>query len=470
MSKIFFILVICSVFLAGACKHHKRASGPAPSDQETSASDRENGMTAGKATEEETFVQGCIEKTLGNDRLALGFFQECLHMNPGNAAANYEVAGLYAKSGQKDRAVGYAKTASTLNPANPWYRIRYAELLLETGQHEAAAKIYKALSDSQPDNVDYLFYYASALVKTGKFDDALSVYARIESIEGISDTLAFSRILVYRAKNDPAGEEKTIRDLLMAFPENTKHYYLLADFYASRNQQEKAAEVCRKMISKFPTLVMPRLLLAEIYAAQNQSRPAFSEAAKAFALPDGMQEKIALVKNWYPVSDTSAALSPAQQKEADSLCSILRRVHPDDAGTFFLSGDYLYKEEKWKEARELYRKGILLSDASYELFLRILLINDRLKDHAAQLKDCALVIESYPTQPEPYYYRGMVHYINKDYQKAIADLETAKDLNFQNRPQELKIMLGLIEAYRATGDHLKADDLAEKIKNMPETE
>lgn len=460
------LLLFAFLFAAISCKHQSAATqSPGPNNQPVSnqPAHRADAMSAKKATEEATFVQGCIEKSLGNTTKALGEFQEVLNMNPDNAAANYEVAGLYRELKQPDRALKYAKAASQLNPDNPWYQLRYAELLQANGQDDEAVAIFRSMSEKDPENTDLLFRYAASLKKAGKNDEALKTYNRIEAIEGISDTLAQCRIEAYRNMKDAQGEEKTLTDLLNAFPNDLSHYYALTEFYEQHQQPAKAAEVYSKMTVKFPYLAEPHLRLAAYYESLQQHDKAYAEAIRAFEFSSSYDAKMALVEAWYPSSDTAPALSATQKREADSLCRMMRRVHPDKAGPYTLSGNYLYREGKYKEAREQYRKAVALSDESYEPWRRILEINNRLKDDAAQVKDCNSVIDLFPTQPDAYYYRGMILYANKDYKPAIPDLESAIDYTYGKPQQDLQLKIMLITAYRASGNAEKADDYSEYV-------
>lgn len=462
---IFAMLFVC--FAAVSCKHTKPAAKTQPSKQpmqDITAVGPDGGqMTAEKASEEEIFVQGCIEKSLGNNRKALLKFQECLDMNPNNAAANYELAGLYREEGQKDRALKYAQVAANLNPANRWYSLRYAELLQENGRHEEATKIFKEISEREPDNTDLLYRYAASLRRAGRNDEALNMYARIQVLDGISDTLVNCRIAAYRAKNDLAGEEKALLELIAAKPGEINTYYRLADFYNENQQGEKGEAIYRKMTSEFPYLATPRLKLASAYADKGATDKAFIEAVRAFELPASIEEKAVYMQRRYPVSDSASTLSAIQKKEADSLCRILRRMHPDKAQAYSMSGNYLYADGKLKEAREQYRKAVNIDGDSYEPWKRILLINDKMKDYAAQEKDCKTVLELYTTQPEPYYYLGLINYNRKEYKKAIPDLESSMDYTYGNPAFDLAVKVMLIKAYRETGNADKADTYSEEV-------
>lgn len=467
MSARLFSLLVLLVFAEISCKHQeKTVDGNEPTPfTDFHVVGGENVMTAGKASEEETFVQGCIEKSLGNNRKALVQFQECLNMNPKSAAANYEVAGIYDELGSPDRALKYAQAAVTLAPENRWYKLRYANILQENNQHEQALKIFKDLSQEEPRNVDLLFRLAASQNFAGSADDALRTYDKIESIEGISDTLAICRIAIYKTKKDLLGEESALLSLTKAFPDQIGYYERLGEFYSATNQIQKAAEVYKGMTKSFPLMVEPHLKLAQFYKSQGQNENAFLEAEHAFEIPDGksLTGKIALLKSWYPNSDTSKVLSPTKRKEADSLCRVLRRVHPDQAAPFSISADYLFKDGKLQEARDLYHQSAALGQDEFASWKRLMEINDKLEDNVAQEKDCKEVQELFPTQADPYYYLGKIQYEKKDYKNAIHNLESVLDYMEEDPAKAIEIKIMLVDAYRSSGNDEKADRYAEEL-------
>lgn len=460
------IFSVCILMFAVSCKPKEKITKAEPGFEfKDTGIDKPGTMTAGKATEEETFVQGCIQKALGNPGRALVEFQECLNMNPKSAAANYEIAGIFSQQGQADRALKYAKSAYELSPENRWYKLRYATILQDNNQSEQAMKIFKELSDDEPRNVDILFRYAGALKTAARPDEALKVYDRVEAIEGISDTLQQSRIAIYKTKNDIAGEEAALKALEHAFPENIVYSERLGDFYLRTNQPQKAMEIFNGMSTRFPQTIAPHLKLAANYAAQGQNEKAFSETVRAFEIPaqGTLEEKIAAMNTLYPSGDNDPVLSPAKRKEADSLCHILRRVHPDKAAPYSLSGNFYYKDGKFKEAREMYHKAAALGQDEYAPWKRLMEINAKLGDNAAQEKDAKQVMELFPIQPDAYFYLGMIQYNKKEYLKAINNLETGRDFLLDDPKKDLEIKIILVDAYRNTGKTTKADNYSESV-------
>jgi tetratricopeptide (TPR) repeat protein len=417
MRTIFPVLFFLIVFAEYSCKHEQKTV--------TGKSD----LTSAQAIEQETFVQGCVDKNAGNNKKALEDFLKCLVMNPKSAAANYEVAGLYSQTNEFDRALTYAKAATDLAPENVWYKLRYAELLNKSGQLTESMKVYKDISDSHPADTDFLFRYATALRLLGKNDDALKVYDKIESIEGISDTLANEKIAVYEITGDKTGEENTLKNLVKYFP-TEKNYSRLVDFNDANHKNADA--VLLAWSQDFPQAIRPQLKSAELKlksTATGEHPKGFAIAENAFALPREPDAKISFLNFIYPIADSSGVLSVSEKMEADTLCAILRKTHPEDARVYSISADYLFKEGKNTDAREFYHKAASLGQSEYAPWKKLMEINYNLKDDVAQEKDCKEAIDLFPTQPDPYYYLALVYYHKNDFKKADNWIQLGLDLS-----------------------------------------
>lgn len=441
-------------------------SDPNGSDYVPPGAERNDPISEKKAIEEATFIDGCIYKLIDNKRAALGEFQEVLNMNPENDAANYEVAGLYRDLGQSDRALKYAAEAVRLDPTNTWYKFRYAEILQDVHRDEEAIAIYQDLVAADPENLNFRYRLADCQSKAEQYDKALATYSEIEKVEGNTDTLARCRIRVYEAQKNDAGVEQTLKGLTTTFPNTEDYFYELAEFYETHNQQEKANEIYRGMAGKFPYSATPHLKLAEIHKTGGHETDAFKEAVAAFTIPEQLDNKLVYLAKWYPITDTSAVLSPSKKKEADSLCRVLRRTHKDDAKSFTVSGDYLRKDNRTKEARTQYRKAIDMSKEFYAPWKQIMKMNAEAKDDAQQEKDCKEVLELFPTQPDAYFYLGSIQFRKKKYDDAMNNLQTAMDYNFDDPAMDREIRVMMIEIHRSKGDNKEADALTEKMMKL----
>jgi tetratricopeptide (TPR) repeat protein len=414
---------------------------------------------ANTTKEENLFIDACMRKITGNTAQAIAAFHQVLTINPMNAAANYEVAGLYLKQRQLDWALVYARRADSLQPLNAWYKQQYAQVLTALGQFAQAAQLMKELSDRSPQRTEFLFDYADALYKSRQYQQAITVYDRIENLEGISDTLAQCRINVLKVEGDNAGIEQTYEKLIRAFPENETNYLKLEGFYRSSAQPAKLAVLHERQMKAFPASAGVQLQLANDFQQQGEHARAFVQAVKAFAMPNSPESKIKLLQDWYPLNNNSQE-PIAAINEADSLCAILCRTHPNQASVWTIRGDYLRKNGKIKEARDAYRKAIALDCQPWTPRLNLMELNAQVQDDAEmQLKEAYEATELFPQQPSAWYHYGTALIQQKKYKEAIDALATGGSYVFEDPVFEMKLTISLIDAYLGAGNSSEAEKL-----------
>ena len=73
---------------------------------------------AEKMAFDETFFNGLSAKYAGNHKGAIANFQQCLTLDPDNAAVKYELSDLYIQMGYNEMAVQMAQDVVTTDPGN----------------------------------------------------------------------------------------------------------------------------------------------------------------------------------------------------------------------------------------------------------------------------------------------------------------------------------------------------------------
>jgi tetratricopeptide (TPR) repeat protein len=470
MKQLFFLFVMLVALAAESCRTQSAAdnnvrTGKADRQKEDTVAARK---TAKQAKLEAVFIDGCTERIIGNQQKALMAFREVLELNPANAAANYEIAGIYRDQQQPDRALKYAMRADSLHPENDWYKLRHAQVLSDLGQHEKAMKLMKQLAERHPGKAFWQYEYAATQLRAGDSKSALATYDRIEKIEGKSDTLAVRRITVYKTTGDNAAIVKVLEDQITAAPRNEQNYIVLADEYVRQQNQAAAMRTQERRAAAFPSGAAAQLDLALLQRAAGKNREAFRTAINGFSIPAEEERKAKLLQTWYPGGD-SLKLSAADLSEADSLCAILRRVHPDYAGSWAASAVFLRQRNNITEAREACRKAIMLDKGPWLPWKMLLELNEQLGDNAAQLRESREATELFPQQPATWLYYGSQLMLQKKYREAIDPLETGASYVYEDPALELKFRYRIIDAYRETGDEKEVVNICKRmLKRFPE--
>ncbi|MBK7944691.1 MAG: hypothetical protein IPJ85_04980 [Flavobacteriales bacterium] len=78
------------------------------------------------------------------------------------------------------------------------------------------------------------------------------------------------------------------------------------------------------------------------------------------------------------------------------------------------------------------------------------------------MKEAARTIELFPTAPEAYLYKGIAHSQLHQYEQAIEELVTGRDLVVDNAPLTAQFWSSLGEAYNASKQFAKSDQSYEK--------
>ncbi|TND10100.1 MAG: hypothetical protein FD123_348 [Bacteroidetes bacterium] len=409
------------------------------------------------------FIDASREKMLGNYAEAMKLYERCISMNPKNAAAHYEVADLYSERSQSALALPHAKEAALLDPANPWYQRLYAVVLQQNYKFDEAASVLQKLTKTYPGKVEFLAEYADALLYANKPDEALKVFDRIEQITGPSEALLLQKFKILERKGDEEKIIKTLQELIDTNPKESRYYGMLGDYYQKTGKPEKAAELYNQLLLVDPENGYVHLSLSEYYRRQKDHARAFSEMIAAFRQPSvDIDTKVKILLNYYYATDNPERQMPDLKIEADSICKTLIRVHPDEAKAFSIYGDFLSREEKRKEAREMYRKALALDKNRFAIWNELLLLNSQLNDDESQLIDAKQAVELFPSQPTPYFFLGLTLIKKKQYQDAISNLQTGSAFVVDNNALQVQFYTAIGDAYNGLKKHDKSDEYFDK--------
>ncbi|MCA6362386.1 MAG: tetratricopeptide repeat protein [Bacteroidetes bacterium] len=377
--RLLSVLFMLAVFAAVSCHPAKPASGNtsqvrapkrnAPKDDSVTLR-----KTLKQAKTEALFIDGCTEKLIGNPQKAIMAFREVLELDPANAAANYEMAGIYRDSKQPDRALRYAMRADSLHPENDWYKLRHAQVLSDLGQHEKAMKLMKQLADRHTNKAFWQYEYAAAQVRAGDTKAALNTYDLIEKIEGRSDTLSARRIAAHRVAGNNAAIVAVLEQQITANPGSEQAYVALAGEYTRQENAPAALLVCQRRTNAFPQSASAWLDLAAAQRSAGKNAEAWRSMVNACQIPAEPVRKTEMLRSWYLGSD-SLVPNASDLAKADSLCLLMRRHHADYYGTWSASAAVWKLRGKNAEARDACRKAIALDKSPWMPWKMLLELN-----------------------------------------------------------------------------------------------
>ncbi|MGQ0829322.1 MAG: tetratricopeptide repeat protein [Bacteroidota bacterium] len=416
-------LLVCILFFS--CKTpQKVATVPVKQNEKKQLSEKE------RIDFEYIFFNGSKEKILGNYDLAETHFAQALRINPNSAAAMYELANIYAFQNNNIQALYYSKKAATLEPKNIWYQLLYAECLKSSKQPGDVAVVFQKLTKDHPDRIEFYYELANAYLYTNKPVEAIKVYDKVEERTGVTEDASVQKLKIYKGLNNHEKAIEEAKKLIKAFPKEAKFYGMLGELYQEKGLNEKALETYNELLRIDPSNAYVHLSLADYYRNNNQNEKAFEEIKVAFRSKDlDIDTKIKILLSYYSITENFPELKP----DADELCKILVEVHPDDAKSFSMYGDFLYRDKKLEEARTQYRKAISLDKEKYALWDQLLRIDLELEDYVSLQKESKETLELFPNQAPPYFLNGASNYQLKNYKEAIEVLTEGKEFVYDNK-------------------------------------
>lgn len=409
---LFFILLFAS------CKTSKNTANTSSSQKPTNSST----SSASKLTEKQRidfeylFFDANREKILGNYAKAEVQLIQALKIDPTNGAALYELATIYAFKNNRKQALIYSKKAAEADVKNTWYQMLYIDCLRENKFIDEAIKVSQKLVRNNPSRVDFYYDLADLFMYKGKPTEAVKVYDKIEQISGVSDEATLQKFKIYKSINNFDKALFEIQKLIKAFPKEAKYYGILGELYIDNGQSEKAFAAYNDLLKIDPENAYVHLSLADYYRKIKQSDKAFDEIKIAFNSKDlDIDTKVKILLSYYELSEAYTEF----RADANELCKIIVAVHPDEAKSFSIYGDFLFRDRKLEEARTQYRKAIELDKEKYALWKQLLLLDSELNDFPSMEKESKETIELFPNQALPYFFNGVSNIQLKNYKTAI---------------------------------------------------
>lgn len=418
----FVVLVI--LLLAFSCKTQKTSTA------DGSSKNPDNGLSdKDLILFKRLFIDANKERILGNYDMAEVLFSQALKVDPNSSATMYELANIYSFQNNKNQALFYSKKAAMLDPKNVWFQLLYAGCLKENKMPNEVAVVYERLIKDNPENYDFYYELANIYIYLNKSNDAIKTYNKIETAIGVTEESSMQKLKLYKANNNFEKAVEEAKKLIKTFPKDAKYYGILGELYQEKGMNDKAFEAYNELIKIDSTNAYVHLSLADYYRSLKQNDKAFQEIKLAFKSNQlDIDTKVKILLSYYDITESF----PELKTDADELCKIIVEVHPDEAKSFAVYGDFLYRDKKFELARIQYRKAISLDKEKYALWHQLLVIEQELNDFVSMQKESKEAMELFPNQPLPYFFNGMSNYQLKNYSDALSAWSEGKEFVFDD--------------------------------------
>jgi tetratricopeptide (TPR) repeat protein len=447
MSRTQYVLLLLGILVLSACGASK-SSVVEPKQQSTVSDPRQ----AEKVTA--IFIDANKEKLLGNFRQAITLYQQCLSIDPNHAPSMYEMARLFRMQGNFNEAIGLAEKSVEIDPDNKWYNLMLASLYEQSGQVAKAILIFERLQSVNPNEIEFLHQLAMLYLKESRLPDAIKVYDKIETITGPDEDILMQKQKLYLMNNEPEKAVAEIEKLIVMYPGESRYYALLSELYLDMDNYPKAIESLEKIRELDPQNPYIHITLAEYYFKTGERSQAYTELKQGFANPNlEVEIKFQVLFTYYTDED----IQNDYEGELTELTEILIEAHPNDARPLSLKADLLIREEKYEDARQIFRQVLEIDNSQYYFWETLLRLEAMLQDNEALITESLEAIQLFPLQPVPYQFAGLANYQLGNYDEAIKMFSAGKDLVVDDDQLLAEFYMHLGDTYSKMKQHESSD-------------
>ena len=413
-----------------------------------------------------TFMEATQARLGGQVPKAIQLYNQCLKLDPENAASMFELAKLYHGSQNFEPAVAMAKQAVAMDKENIWYRFLLADLYKQNRQGLDAAAVYKGIVDKWPDRYEVYLEMAGAYAFGGKMDEAQRVYSDMEKRFGLNEELVSHRFGTLMEAGKFTDAEELLSRAVAQFPSEPQYLAMFGDLYDQQNMGEKALEKYRAALVLDPGNSMLRIALAEHYYGTGRMDEAYHELGEAFLDPElDIDAKMQVLIGFFEMTEREGE-KPGQREDlitrSYALIESLERAHPESGKPHTIHGDFLLRDGRISEARTEFKKALLLEKERFPIHMQVLQLDLQLADHAALAADADSTIELFPTVPEPYLFKGIALSNLERFSEAEEALITGRDLVVDNPQLTAQFWSSLGESYNDAKAYGKSDAAYDK--------
>lgn len=412
---------------------------------------------------ERIFIDGVVQKNLGNLNEAFKLFTQAVAINPNIDAAYFEMANIQLMRSDYIRASENIAKAIKLSPGNAYYREYYGELLAAQSKFADAAKIFGELKREYPDRFVYYYDYAYFLAKDNKLSDALKVYDEIERLLGVQEEASVQKHKIYIRQNKMDDAVNELKKLIKVFPEEDSFKHMLADFLMVNGKEAEAVAYYEEILKSNPDDAIAITSLADYYKKKGDKAKYIAYYKMAFSNSNiPLDAKVMVLYNYIQFYDEVKN----EFEDAFELAALLKEAHPNDAKVFAITGDLYNISDKTEQALENYLRSLELQKDIFSVWQQVFFIYSDKKDYKNLIAVTDEAMEYFVSQPIVYFFNGIAHHQLKDYEKAQKSYSKAVKMSAENRALQAQLFSNLGDVYNSMKKFTESDESFESALEL----
>lgn len=405
------------------------------------------------------FYESLLQKGIGNNDKAIIALEQCLKFKPNDATTYFEIGKNQLARKEYENAYSSFEKATQIDPKNKWFWVGMYDVNYQSKDFIKAIITVKKLIEFDPIYKEDL---TSLYMITKQFDKALVLINELNDKNGKSDKRELYKIQILSQGNFQEVEIVNLKEQISKNPKLESNYIALIRLYSENNDSKNVLEVTRKLEAEIPTSEWAQVGLFKFYLENNQTEKAVISMNVVLA-SSKMDDKIRhrILNEFLIYVDTN----PQFVTDLEKAISYFDKDQNVDVAKEI--GKYYHNKKQLQKAATYYERALKNNSVEdIEIDLLLLDVYVESKEFGLMEKKASLLIESFPTQPQFYYFAGLANNQLLQFKKAKEFLEMGLDYLMDNLLLEINYNIQLGEAYNGLGNVQKKEFYFSKANQL----
>lgn len=178
------------------------------------------------------------------------------------------LANVYLKKGDLESALIFSRKTVQLSPAEPGYYNNLGAILSRKGMHEEAMNAFKKAVEIDPKETIYLENLTKLYLQMGKYAESIPYYKKLVGLNPSVADYQNNLGVIYKKEKHHDDAVLSFQKALSLRPDNPIYTYNLADTFVDKGQYDEARQILQMFDKTYPEhkYANIHLLLADLYA------------------------------------------------------------------------------------------------------------------------------------------------------------------------------------------------------------